>query len=107
MATGKQIALGDILVDGYEPNLNQVAEKRFREIKQLEPNQSLADAGFWFDEDKFTLNDNFAICCDGLIFYFNNYEITSYAAGPTKLVIPYEDIKDLIAKDRQAWFEEG
>jgi hypothetical protein len=107
MALCEQIGLGDILTEGYEQKLNRVAEKRFREIKQLEPNQSLADAGFWFDDDNFALNDNFAICCDGLVFYFNAYEITSYAGGPTRLVIPYEDIKDIIRKDRKAWFEEG
>ena len=106
MVTGRRVALGDILIDGYEQKLNQVAEMRFREIRQLEPDQNLGDAGFWFENNKFSLNDNFAICCEGLVFYFSNYEITSYADGPTRLVVPYEDLEPLIRENRLEWFDQ-
>jgi hypothetical protein len=34
-----------------------------------------------------------------LVFYYNNYEITAYAFGPTELEIPYSKIKNLIGEN--------
>ena len=60
---------------------------------------NLTEAGFWFDDDKFSVNNNFSIGKDGLNFVYNNYEITAYAYGPTELFIPYKSIKKVIKPD--------
>lgn len=65
-------------------------------MKQLGPDDDLGSAGFWFENNKFSLNDNFLILDSGLVFYYNNYEITAYAFGPTELEIPYTKIKTLV-----------
>lgn len=93
---GKKLLLKDLLLTGYENKLNDIAEKIFRKKRELTADASLEEAGFWFDGNKFTLNDNFGIKNDGLIFFFNSYEIASYAMGPTEIILPYEEIKDLI-----------
>jgi len=107
VATGMTVTLSDILMDDQVETLNEIGEREFRELKQLAPDKGLDEAGFWFDEGKFELNDNFAITEDGLVFYFNAYEIASYADGPTRLVIPWEDLKPLIRKDRLGWFAQS
>jgi len=33
------------------------------------------------------------------VFYYNNYEITAYAFGPTELEIPYSKIRELIKEN--------
>ncbi|HEX3036675.1 MAG TPA: lysozyme inhibitor LprI family protein [Thermodesulfobacteriota bacterium] len=99
MSTGEEIRLSDILIDGYGSDLNRIAEKEFRKIREMKPDESLEDAGFWFENNKFSLNDNFAIIEEGLIFYFNSYEIAPYVMGPTEIVLSYEDFKHLIKED--------
>jgi hypothetical protein len=107
VSTGMTITLSDILMDGQIKVLNGIAEREFRKLKQVAPDKGLDDAGYWFEDGKFELNDNFAITAEGLVFYFNSYEIASYADGPTRLVIPAEDLRPLIRKDRMEWFAQS
>jgi hypothetical protein len=94
--SGNKITLEDIFIADYEPILNKVAEEEFRKLKELEEYEDLDEAGFWFDDNKFSINDNFALSDEGLTFYYNNYEITAYAYGPTELIIPLAKISQLI-----------
>ncbi|MCH7723117.1 MAG: DUF4163 domain-containing protein [Bacteroidetes bacterium] len=90
------INLSDILIDSFLNELNNIAELIFRKEKELADDINLTEAGFWFDDDKFSVNNNFTIGKDGLTFFYNSYEITAYAYGPTELFIPYKSIKKLI-----------
>ncbi|ABW31277.1 DUF3298 and DUF4163 domain-containing protein [Acaryochloris marina] len=99
--TGKQIQLADLFVEGYAPKLNRIAEKHFRQARELETNTSLNEVGFWFENDQFKVNTNFALAPGGLIFFFNTYEVSPYVMGPTEVVIPYGELKGLL-KDQIA-----
>jgi len=99
LKSGEIINLPDVLIDSYLNELNNIAEPIFRKEKELTPEENLTEAGFWFDDDKFSINNNFSIGKDGLTFYYNSYEITAYAYGPTELFIPYKSIKKLIKPD--------
>ena len=99
LANGDELKLSDILIKGYTEQLNVIGEEIFRQTNEIEPTKDLTEAGFWFDNNKFSLNNNFTIDDYGLTFYFNNYEITAYAFGPTELFIPYNRISDLIKPD--------
>ncbi len=33
------------------------------------------------------------------MFYFNPYEIAPYSMGPTEILIPYDEIKNIIKED--------
>jgi len=99
LKSGEILDLSDILIDGFLNELNDIAEPIFRKEKDLKEDINLTEAGFWFDDDEFSVNNNFSIGKDGLSFLYNNYEITSYAYGPTKIFIPYKSIKKLIKPD--------
>jgi hypothetical protein len=96
LSTGEEILLDDIIKHEKQEELRNVAEKEFRQLKELSPDADLGKAGFWFEENKFSLNDNFLITERGLLFYYNSYEITAYAFGPTELLLPYSLIKNFI-----------
>lgn len=96
LQTGKTIKLKELFVDEYKDELNKIAEKYFRKERELKPDEDLEQAGFWFNENKFSVNENFAIAETGLSFYFNDYEVTSHAAGPTLIEIPYPELKSII-----------
>ena len=96
LQTGRTIKLEELFVDGYKDELNKIAEKYFRKERELKPEEDLEQAGFWFNENEFAVNDNFAIEKSKLSFFFNDYEITSHAAGPTFIEIPFEELSSII-----------
>jgi hypothetical protein len=93
---GTLIALSDILVNGYKPELNRVAEEQFKKMYNINEKNTYEDAGFWLEPGKFAVPDNFLITPGGLLFLFNPYEIAPYAAGTIEFFIPYLKINDLI-----------
>jgi len=99
VSKGVRIGLGDILKQGYEGRLTAVAEARFREARGVEEDASFSEAGFRFDGDAFKLNENFGITGEGLVFYFNDYEIGPHAMGPTVFTVPYSEISTLIDRE--------
>ena len=99
LENGEQVSLDDCFNKDYEVQLNSIGEKIFRQQKNLTSKSDLNSEGYWFDENKFELNDNFAIIQNGLLFYFNAYDIAPYAMGSTELIIPYSEIKQLILSD--------
>ena len=94
-----KIELRDILIPGFENELNLITEGIFRQKKKLGKDDNLEEKGYWFTDNKFKLNDNFGIDDKGLYFYFNSYEIAPYVVGPTELFIPYSKISNLIRGD--------
>ena len=96
LKNGKPILLEDMLTKGYEDELNESAEIEFRMLKEIPPNISLEERGYVFEEGRFRLNNNFAIINKSLLFYFNAYEIASYAEGPTEIELKLTDYVNLI-----------
>ena len=94
--TGEPIPLERLLRDGALAELTALAEARFREVRSLEPDVSLAAAGFAFPSGGFELTPNFAIGAEGLTFYYNPYDIGAFALGPTEIVLGYDEIEDLL-----------
>lgn len=97
--TGAAITLEELIVEGGNEQLTAVGEEIFREAHELAPDVALDDAGFWFEDGAFALNDNFLVSTDALLFYYNEYEIAAYAVGPTEVLIPYERIPSLLRPD--------
>lgn len=96
LSDGEEIRLDQIISTDKQNELTTIAEAEFRKLKELTPDADLGQAGFWFENNKFYLNVNFLMTDSSLVFYYNNYEITAYAFGPTELEIPYSMIKNLI-----------
>ena len=94
--TGATFTLDNLLKPNYEDALNTLGNKVFRQTRQLADTASLSENYFEFPEDKFTLNKNYGFKQEGIVFYYNSYEIAPYAAGPTEVLIPYDELKDWI-----------
>ena len=89
------IKLDDVLRPGYKDSLTKVAEAIFRKNEGLSAESSLTD-GYFFTDDKFNLNDNYAFTAKGINFLYNQYEIKPFVAGKTELLIPYNTIMELL-----------
>ena len=91
----KSIVLSDVLIEGYSHSLTTIAEGIFRKQEKLSETATLAN-DYFFANAKFSLPHNFVFTPLGIKFFYNDYEIKSYAAGPTELLVPYAQIPSLI-----------
>ena len=91
--SGEVFSLNDYFKPGYEEPLRNAAEKVFRKVRELSDTASFDDALFEFPDNNFQFNDNYGFTKDGIVFFFNSYEIAPYAAGPTEVLVPYGEVK--------------
>lgn len=89
-ANGRTLKLQDIATDTNA--LTRVAERYFREERELADTANLETEGYWFENNTFACNDNFYFSENALIFFYNSYEIGPYAFGPTEIEIPLNEI---------------
>lgn len=92
--TDKQpISLTEILQDSSQ--FMHTAEQLFRKQEGLSDTASF-NSTYFFAEQQFTLSANFGLLKDGILLYYNPYEIKAYSEGITEVFIPYDAIKDLL-----------
>ncbi len=90
---GKTMQLKDLV--GDVDQFNAVAEKYFREAREIGPEVSLSEE-FWFENNVFACNNNFEITPEGIVFTFNSYEVAAYVYGPTTFTVPMKAIKEML-----------
>jgi hypothetical protein len=88
--TGEEVTLRSVLKPGHDMVLTSEGEKAFRTARGLSEMDDLAEHGFEFRNGAFQLNTNYGFKEEGIVFFFNPYEIAAYAVGPTEIVIPWE-----------------
>ena len=88
---GKLLSINDLVSDTLK--LHEIAKQQFYKLKNIDVNKSINDQGYWFEKKLFSLNNNFGLLKDTLIFTYNPYEITNYAEGQTELKIPMNLLK--------------
>lgn len=76
--------------------LSSIAEQVFRNLHGIKKGESFSNHGFTFQNDEFVLPETFGLSTDGLVLYYNSYEISSYADGPTELIIPFDQLTELL-----------
>lgn len=97
--TGKQLRLSDIFNNGFEDKLNKLIDRKFRELRNLKDTDRLdGEKGYLFD-NFIKFNDNFIMTKDGINFFYNNYEIAPYAAGPTELKFTYKELEEILKQE--------
>jgi len=94
----RRVRLPDLFNKGFMPKLTEIGEDYFRALRNHEPTTDLEEAGYWFENNKFALPNNFFISTNGIGFTYNQYEIASYADGIITVLIPFYELKDLISK---------
>ena len=96
--SGRKMMLTDFFDSTAIYKLMALGDTEFRSLKGINPNQTLEDAGFWFDDNRFTLNTNFYLHEGGITFFYNNYEIGPYVMGSTEITIPANKLVKLMKK---------
>lgn len=96
--TGADVTLDNVLKSGYNEPLRNLGEKIFRTVREIPDTASLNENYFEFPDDQFELNQNYGFKKEGIVFFYNSYEIAPYAAGPTEVLIPYDELTAWLKK---------
>jgi hypothetical protein len=97
--TGQMLTLEDVVSD--TTSLRNLVEKSFRKQQAVAPGNNLEEKGYFLRDGQFFLPANFGIGAQGILFYYNPYEIAAYAVGPIQVMVPYTQLDGVLRKD---WF---
>ena len=95
--SGRMLALSDMVSDTTA--LIAVVEKAFRNQQHLEGVSNLEEQGYFLRDGRFFLPNNIGMGREGMIFYYNPYEIAAYVLGPIQIVVPYEQLNGILRND--------
>lgn len=90
LQSGELLTLDDIFKPNYESVLNKLAHQAFQHTVSGE---NLED--YQFENNQF-YNDNFGLLPEGMKFYYNAYEIAPYSSGSADILIPYNQLSDIL-----------
>jgi len=93
---GEILKLNDMF--NYQ-KLNELGRENFLVSKGLKKVSPIKETGYWFENDKFYLPENFTIDNKNITFIYNPYEIASYAEGIIELEIPLIKLKNIIKEE--------
>ena len=96
--TGRVLTLNDMVEDTTA--LLSLLEQTFRQQQKIGPKASLEEEGYFLRDGQFFLPANVGTTSNGLLFYYNPYEIAAYAVGPVEVMIPYEKLNGIL---REQW----
>ncbi len=91
---GKPLGLHDIVADTVR--FKSSIEQAFRIDRGLDESQSLAEMGYFIEEDGFGLTDNMGLTESELLVQFNPYEIAPYSLGPTTITLNRRKLGDIL-----------
>jgi hypothetical protein len=95
-SSGHQLHLIDFFDSLAINKLTILGEPLFCAEKRISPQKGFEEAGFWFPNNHFALNDNFYFNEAGLTFFYNPYEVGPYVMGHTEITIPASKFIKLI-----------
>ncbi|MCF0051492.1 DUF3298 and DUF4163 domain-containing protein [Dyadobacter sp. LJ53] len=96
--TGAEIEMKDFVSDSTA--LLNLVNKAFRKTEKLSAESDLEDAGYFLVNHKFVLPVAYVFTPEGILFYYNPYEIAAYARGAIHFIIPYAALDNLIDRNK-------
>ena len=74
------------------------AEKKFREKFNIPAGKSINSTGLMFKDEVYALPENIFYTQNGLLLYYNAYEVASYAEQQKELLIPYSEVSSFLKR---------
>jgi len=95
LKTGDRITEDDIFTEVSRPIIARIILKKIMEKHQVNKIEDLEQIGF-FDVAEISLNKNFYVTSEGIVYTYNEYEIAAYAVGTTEVLLSYKDISEFL-----------
>lgn len=94
----KEITIQDIILDNKMDSLTLIAEEIFKKDEGIDSIQN-SFPNYFFEDGQFSLNNNFLLQKNSILFLYNIYEIKAYVEGVTRLEIPYSKINNMLTPE--------
>ncbi|MCC6722544.1 MAG: DUF3298 and DUF4163 domain-containing protein [Bacteroidia bacterium] len=92
---GKKLVFTDVIIDSEK--FTKLAEIRFKQINGLPATQKLTQSeGFMFENDKFYISENFGLTKNGIIIYYEPYQVAPFSFGASMLFFKFIEIADML-----------
>ncbi|TDE16174.1 DUF3298 and DUF4163 domain-containing protein [Dyadobacter psychrotolerans] len=95
--TGEEKEAGIFVADSVA--LLKKAEAAFRKLEKLDVKDNLEAKGYFLADHKFFLPANYTFTREGVLFYYNPYEIAPYVRGAIEFTIPYSELEGIVKKE--------
>lgn len=97
-ANGRELKLGDL----FKPNSGYLQKISAYSIKKLRERLSDGSDDEWISSGAEAKEENYKswnVTRHGILINFDPYQVASYAAGPQEVLIPFEELKEIIRID--------
>ena len=75
-----------------------LSEDLFRIAQAIPMEGDINSTGFMFEGDRFHLPETIGFDSHGMVLYYNQYEVASYADGPITVTLPWAEVRPLLRK---------
>ncbi|MCC5861695.1 MAG: DUF3298 domain-containing protein [Gammaproteobacteria bacterium] len=100
--TGERLDIEAVVRPEARTLFADLLTRALRRERGIAAGVSLADAGFFLDDDRVPPTDNFAVTADGWLLHYDPYEIAPYALGPVELALAFREIENVARPDTAA-----
>jgi hypothetical protein len=90
----KRIKIDDLIKESSLNLLDELLNKKLRELNGIMPEENLGEVGFFTDFIQHT--ENFYLNNDGIGFLYNVYEIAPLTSGTTEIFLTFKELKELL-----------
>lgn len=94
LATGRTLTASDFIVD--HAGVAKMLEVKYKQDKGADPKSNLKD--LTFDGSPLPMPANMAIVEDGILFFYNTFEVASYAVGSTEITLTWQELGAMAKK---------
>lgn len=97
---GKALTVSELVSDTNA--VRPMLEAGYKEAKGLKPDGDVKEL-IYPELSQLPMPANVAVLPQGIIFYYNAYEVAAYAIGPTEIILTWEQLGALA--DRKKWLD--
>lgn len=98
--SGKALTVNSIIADTNA--VRPLLEAGYKEAKGMKPEADIKEL-LYPELPQLPMPANVAVLPQGVIFYYNAYEVAAYAIGPTEIILTWEQLGALA--DRKKWLD--
>lgn len=97
---GKVLTINALVSDTNA--VRPLLEAGYKEAKGMKPEDKINEL-LYSELQQLPMPANVAVLSQGIIFYYNAYEVAAYAIGPTEIILTWEQLGALA--DRKKWVD--
>jgi Deacetylase PdaC/Protein of unknown function (DUF3298) len=94
LAGGKELSHTDLLTDTI--GVAKLLEVKYKTLKEATPESDLKE--LTFDGSPLPLPKNMAVVKNGILFYYNDYEVAPHAVGPAEILLTWQELGSMATK---------